>query len=145
MTGGQPTSGVGAVIRDAAGRLLLVRRARGAYAGYWAVPGGRQRLGETMRQAVAREVAEETGLEVTVGEAVWAGDIIDPADPPAWHYSIVDFAAEVVGGELRAGDDAVEARFVALADLDEYRLTPTMHELVALLRAGGQQMGRTVG
>jgi len=122
------------VIRDDQGRLLLVRRGRGIYAGFWAVPGGRQQFGETMRQAVAREVAEETGLQVLVGDVVWAGDIIDPDDPVAWHYAIVDFVATVVGGELLAGDDAAEARFVALDDLGDYRLTPTMHELIALLR-----------
>jgi 8-oxo-dGTP diphosphatase len=127
-----PTAGVGAVIVDA-DRILLVRRARGAYAGYWAVPGGRQRLGETMRAAVAREVLEETGLTVSVDDPVWAGDIVDPGEPPQWHFAIVDFAATVTGGELMAGDDADAAAWVAFTDLGSYRLTPTMEELIETL------------
>jgi len=124
-----PTPGAGAVvIRD--GRMLLIRRGRGAYVDHWAVPGGRQRRGETMREAVAREVAEETGLEVEVGDLVWAGDILDDADPPAYHYTVVDFEATVIGGELRAGDDAAEARWVPLADVRSLPLTPTMVDLV---------------
>lgn len=124
-----PTPGAGAVvIRD--GRMLLIRRRRGAYVDHWAVPGGRQRRGETMREAAAREVAEETGLEVEVGDLVWAGDILDDADPPAYHYTVVDFEATVIGGELRAGDDAAEARWVPLADVRLLPLTPTMVDLV---------------
>jgi len=125
-----PTPGVGAVV-IADGRILLIRRGRGAYAGYWAVPGGRQRLGETMRDAVAREVLEETGLVVSVGDPVWAGDIVDDSDPPRWHYAIVDFAATVVGGRLAAGDDADAAEWVSLDDALSYRLTPTMLDLIS--------------
>jgi 8-oxo-dGTP diphosphatase len=129
-----PTPGVGAVV-VADGRILLVRRGRGAYAGHWAVPGGRQRFGETMREAVAREVLEETGLVVDVGDLVWAGDIVDTIDPPAWHYSIVDFSATVIGGELAPGDDADAAEWVPLEEAETYRLTPTMVDLVRRLRS----------
>jgi acetyl-CoA carboxylase carboxyl transferase subunit beta len=128
-----PVGGVGAVIVDA-GRILLVRRRAGAYAGYWAVPGGKQRFAESMRAAVAREVLEETGLVVDVGDVVWAGDAMDEADPPVWHFAIVDFAATVVGGELEAGDDADAVEWVPLYDLGSYRLTPTMVELIETLR-----------
>ena len=124
-----PTPGAGAVIISN-GRMLLVRRGRGAYVDHWAVPGGRQRRSETMREAVAREVLEETGLVVEVGDLVWAGDILDDADPPAYHYTVVDFAATPVGGTLRAGDDAAEARWVPLVEVRSMRLTPTMIELI---------------
>lgn len=127
-----PTPGVGAAVVDN-GRLLLIRRGRGAYADYWAVPGGRQRYGETMREAAAREVREETGLVVDIGEVVWAGDILDVADPPAYHYTVVDFAASLVGGTLEAGDDAAEARWVPIGEVRALRLTPTMHDLLELL------------
>jgi len=127
-----PTPGVGTAVIDN-GRLLLIRRGRGAYADYWAVPGGRQRRGETMREAAAREVHEETGLVVEIGDVVWAGDILDDADPPAYHYTVVDFTASLIGGTLAAGDDAAEARWVPIAEVRDLRLTPTMHDLLDLL------------
>ena len=129
MPESHPTPGVGAVIMEDA-RLLLIRRGRGAYLGYWAVPGGRQRYGETMREAVAREVLEETGLTVDVGDVVWAGDIIDEAQPRAYHYTVVDFAATPTGGHLEAGDDAAEVRWVPTEGVRAMRLTPTMNDLL---------------
>ncbi len=126
----RPVPAVGAVvIRD--DEMLLVRRGRGSWAGYWAVPGGRQRYGETMRDAVAREVREETGLVVEVGDPAWVGDIVDDSDPPQWHFAVVDHYASVVGGELRAGDDAAEVRWVPLSVVYELDLTPTMLDLLA--------------
>ena len=125
----RPIPSVGAVIVDE-GRILLVRRQRGAYPGSWAVPAGRQRHGETMADGVRREVLEETGLIVEVGDPVWIGDIIDQADPPAFHYAVVDFAAFVVGGELQAGDDAAEVRWVDLSAVRDLDLTPTMEEML---------------
>jgi len=124
-----PTPGVGAVIIED-GRLLLIRRGRGAYRDYWAVPGGRQRRGETMREAVIREVREETGLIVDVGDVVWVGDIMDGAQPPAYHYAVVDFAATPTGGHLEAGDDAAEVRWVPMEEVRAMRLTPTMNDLL---------------
>lgn len=124
-----PTPGVGAVI-VVDGSLLLVRRGRGAYEGYWAVPGGRQQRGETMRDAVAREVLEETGLTVEVGSVVWAGDIMDDAQPPGYHFVVVDFAASPTGGQLEAGDDAAEVRWVPRDVVRSMQLTPTMGDLL---------------
>ncbi len=124
-----PTPGAGAVIITD-GRMLLIRRASGAYVDHWVVPGGRQRWGETMRAAAAREVLEETGLIIEVGDAVWVGDILDDADPPTYHYTVVDFEATVVGGELSASDDAAEARWVPVDEVRAMRLTPTMVDLI---------------
>jgi ADP-ribose pyrophosphatase YjhB (NUDIX family) len=124
-----PIPSVGAVIIDE-GRILVVLRGGGAHAGEWAVPGGRQRYGETMDEAVRREVREETGLEVEVGDPVWIGDIIDDSDPPAYHYAVVDFAAFVVGGKLLAGDDEADVRWVDLDEVRRLPLTPTMFELL---------------
>jgi ADP-ribose pyrophosphatase YjhB (NUDIX family) len=112
------------------GRILVVQRDGGALAGSWAVPGGRQRYGETMEQAVRREVLEETGLVVEVGDPVWIGDILDPADPADYHYTVVDFAAFAVDGELRAGDDAADARWVDLTEVRDLPLTPSMIEML---------------
>ncbi|MFQ5966998.1 MAG: NUDIX hydrolase [Acidimicrobiia bacterium] len=124
-----PTPGVGAVILDE-GRILLVKRGAGAMAGRWAVPGGRPRYGERMQDAVAREIEEETGLQVKVEEVVWVGDAIGPGDPPAWHFTLVDFAARSVGGSLRAGDDAAEVRWVPLEQVLDLPVTDTMHDLI---------------
>lgn len=123
------TPGAGAVVIDD-GRMLLIRRASGAYVDYWAVPGGRQRHGETMREAAAREVLEETGLVIEVGDPAWVGDIVDEADPPAYHFTVVDFYGTVVGGELVAGDDAAEARWVPVTEVRAMLLTPTMIDLI---------------
>ena len=124
----QPTPSIGAVIIEE-GRILLVRRAGGAFADHWAVPAGRHELGETMPEGVRREVMEETGLEVEVGDPVWIGDIIGEGH----HYTVVDFAAFVVGGELRAGSDAAEVRWVELSEVRELPLTPTMEEMLGEL------------
>jgi 8-oxo-dGTP diphosphatase len=132
MSETHPTPGAGAVIIDD-GRMLLIRRARGAYVDHWAVPGGRQRRGETMRAAAAREVLEETGLIVEVGDPVWVGDILDEASPPTYHYTVVDFYGTVVGGDLEAGDDAAEARWVPVDEVRRMLLTPTMIDLIDTL------------
>lgn len=121
--------GVGVAIINE-GRLLLVQRMNPPNKGMWAVPGGKVALGETMRNAARREVHEETGLEVEIGDVVWAGDAIGPGDPPEWHFCLVDFSGAVVGGHLRAGDDAAAVRWVPLAEVESLPLTPTMPSLL---------------
>jgi ADP-ribose pyrophosphatase YjhB (NUDIX family) len=121
-----PICGVGAVIRSA-DRYLLVRRGRDPNQGKWAVPGGKIKLGETMRQAVAREVEEETGLKVEAGEPIWVGEAMDPEG--TWHFILIDFEASVVGGDLRVGDDAAEVGWFTLDEARNLPLTDTMHEL----------------
>jgi 8-oxo-dGTP diphosphatase len=134
-----PIPGVGAVIVDR-GALLLVRRGRGPGQGLWAVPGGKVRFGETQRQAVIREVREETGLEIEPDDVVWVGDSLGPGDPPAWHFTLVDFAARVVGGNAAAGDDALAVEWVPLDEVLDRPVTPTMVDLVEmLLRDGGRR------
>ncbi|MGH8926740.1 MAG: NUDIX hydrolase [Acidimicrobiia bacterium] len=128
----RPLCGVGAVVIEN-GRLLLVRRRRPPGEGLWAVPGGKVHWGESMSTAVRREVHEETGLLVSPGMVVWAGDSIGPGDPPSWHYCLVDFRASVDGGDLRPGDDALAVEWVPLADVADRPLTPTMFELLAVI------------
>lgn len=110
---------VGAIIRHD-GRLLLVRRGRPPGEGLWSVPGGRVEPGETPAQALAREVREETGLEVRVGGL--AGRVERPGLAGAV-YDIADHVCDVVGGELRAGDDAAEVRWASYDDLRNLPLT----------------------
>lgn len=130
-----PVPAAGAVVLDE-GRLLLVERGKGPLQGTWAVPGGRQLLGESLRQTARRETFEETGIEIEVGEPCWVGDVIDPSDPPSWHFSIVDFRADLVGGSLRPGGDARQAAWVSLAEADRLATTPTMRSLLDALEAG---------
>src|SRR5687767_11016289 len=108
---------VGAVVQDADGRLLLVRRGTEPGRGLWSVPGGRVEPGETGPEATVREVREETGLDVVVGELV--GRVERPG-PGGVTYVIDDFRAEpapgVDPGDLKAGDDADEARWFAVAE-----------------------------
>ncbi len=128
-----PIAGAGVVIVDDRNRLLLIQRGQGAGAGLWAVPGGKVRWGETWREAAVREAREETGLEVRTGTVAWAGEAIGPGDPPAWHFALVDFWAEVVGGELRAGDDAADVRWVPIEQVPTYPLVSTMFSLLEVL------------
>ena len=126
---------MGAVIVDD-GRLLVVERAHQPHAGRWAVPGGRVQTGESLVAAVEREVREETGLAVEIGDVAWVGETIGPGDPPEWHFVIVDFWATPVGGELRAADDAVRVEWLPIDDAGDWPMVDTMMELVDLLKAG---------
>jgi 8-oxo-dGTP diphosphatase len=116
----RPEVCVGAVV-VADGRLLLVRRAHEPGAGEWSVPGGRVEAGETLADAVVREVAEETGLDVVCGDLLgWVERIGD-----AHHFVILDFACELVGeGAPVAGDDAAEAAWVPLPQVAGLPLVP---------------------
>lgn len=121
---------VGAVVRRG-DDVLLVRRARGAAVGKWAIPGGRVEFGEGLKAAVAREVFEETGLEVTVGRFLgWAERIGD--DPAPYHYVILDFAAEVVDRDAvpLAGDDADDVAWVPADALETYPLVAGLAEFL---------------
>jgi 8-oxo-dGTP diphosphatase len=111
---------VGAVIKDAAGRLLLIQRGHEPGAGLWSLPGGRIEPGETDQQAVAREVMEETGL------AVESRRLLGRVELPGSDGTVIDvrdYLAVVTGGELAAGDDAADARWVTAAELDRLPLT----------------------
>lgn len=124
-----PRVGVGGVVVQD-GALLMVERGRPPRAGQWAIPGGKLHWGERLEEAVAREVEEETGLSVEVGELIWTGQTIGPD----WHFILLDFEATVTGGSLSAGDDAADAAWVPLDELEDLPLTSSMHELIALLR-----------
>jgi 8-oxo-dGTP diphosphatase len=103
----------GAIIRDSGGALLLIRRRNEPGAGLWSLPGGRVEPGESDEQAVVREVAEETGLRVTCGPLAGTADRPGPGGAV---LRIRDYAAFVTGGELAAGDDAADARWVSAAE-----------------------------
>jgi ADP-ribose pyrophosphatase YjhB (NUDIX family) len=122
---------VGAIVRDGDGRLLVVRRANPPAAGSWSLPGGRVEDGETDRAAAAREIREETGLDVAVGELVGSVER-DGGDGVV--YVIRDYACTVRGGRLVAGDDAADARWVTPSELAALDCSPG---LVGTLTAWG--------
>lgn len=118
-----PTLGVGAVV-VVDGALLVVRRGRDPARGLWSLPGGRVEPGEALAEAVAREVKEETGLDVEVGELAGVFEVIDGA-----HFVVIDyFATCPVGQAPRAGSDAAEVRWVPVAELAGLECTPRLVE-----------------
>lgn len=117
---------IGAVAVDS-GRLLLVRRGRGPAAGQWSVPGGRVGPGETLAEAVVRELAEETSVEGVCGSLIdWVERIGDDH-----HFVILDFAVEVLeGAEPAPGGDAAEAAWVPLGRVAELQLVEGLAEFL---------------
>jgi 8-oxo-dGTP diphosphatase len=89
--------------------ILLIRRGRPPRLGEWSIPGGKVHLGESLAAAALRELFEETGITARLGELLAVYEIIEPS----FHYVLIDYRAEWVSGEPRAGDDADEARFMS--------------------------------
>lgn len=120
-----PVVAVAAIVFDAAGRVLLIERGRPPGVGQWTVPGGKVHHGEALAAAVAREVREETGLEVTVGALAEVVERVVPSDGGAYHYVILDYLAVVVDPTATPvpGDDARAAAFVDAAGLLALPLT----------------------
>ena len=138
----RPVIGVGGVIVDC-GLTVLIRRGTEPLLGQWSIPGGTIEIGETIEEAVRRELREETGLEVRVLELIELFDRIyfaenSPAKArplrggsrtakegkkPRYHYVIADYLCELVGGEPRAGSDVTDVAFAREEDLSQFQLT----------------------
>lgn len=125
-----PVLAVGAVVVDD-GRLLLVRRTTPPGVGTWSVPGGRVEPGETLAEAVTRELREETGLDGACGPLIgWSEHLADDAEGHG-HLVILDFEVTLfASAEPVAGSDAGAARWVPLADVAEERLAPGLAEFL---------------
>ena len=117
---------VGAVVHDAAGRLLLIQRGHDPHRGLWSLPGGRIEAGESPEQAIVREVREETGLDVVPGRPV--GQVTIPGEGVV--FQVVDFACTLTGtdGDPVPGDDAAAAMFADAVTLDRLPTTPLLIE-----------------
>jgi 8-oxo-dGTP diphosphatase len=128
-----PLVGVGAIIieRD---RVVLVKRAHPPLAGAWSIPGGVLEMGETIRQAVAREALEETGMTVEVGELLGVYDRIlrDEDERTRYHYVLIDFLCRRIAGEPEAAGDAAEARWFTRGELGELSLAEDTAEVIKL-------------
>ena len=127
----QPIVAVGAVVIHQS-RVLLVRRGQQPAKGDWAIPGGRVELGEQMHAAAAREVLEETGVSIQPGELIYYFETIQPDSDGKirFHYVIFDFMATYLAGEPIPQDDALDARWIAPAELHAYGLNPRTQDLL---------------
>jgi 8-oxo-dGTP diphosphatase len=135
----RPIVAVGAVILDG-DRVLLIQRGQEPLKGEWSLPGGAVELGETLEEALVREVREETSLEVAVGPVVEVFDSIrrDAGGRPEYHYVIIDYACRVRGGTPTVavrGSDAADVRWVPLAEIERYRVTSGAIAVIRKARA----------
>jgi 8-oxo-dGTP diphosphatase len=129
-----PVLGVGAVIvRD--GRALLVKRGHEPRKGEWSLPGGLVELGESLIDALQREIREETGLNVTVGPHIETFDRIhhDADGRVRFHFVIVDYLCTAAEGEPLAGTDAEEVAWARADEIEHYRVNP---HAAAVIRKG---------
>jgi 8-oxo-dGTP diphosphatase len=129
----RPVVGIGGVVIEQ-GRALLIRRGSEPLRGHWSIPGGTLEIGESLEAGVARELQEETGLEVRVLDLIEVFDRIFPPGPddrgsaghgPKFHYVIVDYLCQRISGEARASSDVTDVAFAREDELEKYQLTET--------------------
>ena len=127
----RPITGVGVVILVRGG-VVLIKRKHEPLAGHWSLPGGTLDLGETLESAAAREALEETGLVVDVGPVVDVFDriLLDEAGKVRYHFVLIDYLCRVIGGEMRAGSDAVDIALADPGELEPYRLTGKAFDVI---------------
>ncbi|BCU67042.1 DNA mismatch repair protein MutT [Sulfolobales archaeon HS-7] len=117
----------GIILRE--DKILLIKRGHEPNKGMWAVPGGKVKFGESIEQAVKREVSEETNLNVKIEKLA----AIVEAVRENYHYVIFDYVSSVVNGEASASSDAKEVRFFPLSEAIRLPMTPTMYPLIKAL------------
>ncbi len=130
-----PLLGVGALIFTSSGRrgpILLVERGGNPLKGFWSLPGGLVETGETLEDAVRREILEETGLRIQPVSRfeIFERIMLDAQGKAEYHYVLADYICKVVGGSLRAGDDVSRAAWVRRSELGNYRITEGTREVI---------------
>lgn len=132
----RPVVGVGGVVIED-GRALLIKRGSEPLLGQWSIPGGTLEIGETLQEGVARELLEETGLEVEVLDMIEVFDRIFPEPEaggntarPRYHYVIVDYLCERRGGEAKAGSDVTDVAYAREDELGKFHLTSTAERVL---------------
>ena len=119
-----PLIGVGAVaIKD--GKILLMKRAFEPGKGKWSIPGGLVEVGETLSDACAREMEEETGIKIHVLELINAYDMIvpDEAGKIKYHYVLIDFLVKPIGGTERPSVEVLEMKWVTYEEARQLDMT----------------------
>lgn len=136
----RPVVGIGGVIWRG-DRVLLIRRGKPPRIGQWSLPGGGQNLGETLVEALTREVREETGLEIDEVELLAVVDLVDrdQAGRIRYHYTLVDFMAEARHGTPVPGDDASDAAWFTPAEAAELGLWSETVRIIELAAARRRQ------
>ena len=132
----QPLVGVGVVVWHG-DKVLLIKRGKPPRAGQWSLPGGAQQLGETLAEAAKRELQEEAGLDIILGDIIATLDLIDRDDDGRvrYHYTLVDFTAEARSSNLRPGDDAADARWFDRDAIDSLGLWSETIRIIDLAAA----------
>ncbi len=127
----RPVVGVGGVVISD-GRALVVRRGGPPLEGRWSIPGGMLETGETLYEGVRRELAEETGMDVRVVELIEVFERIslDAAGKTKYHFVVLDYLCEAVGGEARAGSDVTDVAWATPSELGRYSLTETATRVI---------------
>ena len=120
----RPLVGVGAIMfrRD---RVLMAQRGKNPLKGWWSLPGGALEIGESLKDAVCREVLEETGLEVTPVSVfeIFERIMRDDHGVPEYHYVLIDYICKVTGGKLCPGDDVDQVEWIRRAELPNLQIT----------------------
>jgi 8-oxo-dGTP diphosphatase len=134
----RPILGVGAVVVSN-GRALLVKRGKEPAKGVWSIAGGMVEVGETIHDAVVREIREETGLEIEVGDRLQVMERIfrDGSQRVRYHYVLIDYRAVPVGGSLCASSDAADVGFFSARQLERLDLADITALVVRKALDGG--------
>ena len=136
----RPWVGIGVIVFRG-DHVLLVRRGKPPRLGMWSLPGGAQHVGERAEDAARRELFEEAGIEVGALQFAAVVDAINRAEDGTvrFHYTIIDYCAEWLSGEARAGDDVQEVAWALPEELARYDLTAEVHRVIARSR---ERLGR---
>lgn len=135
----RPLVGVGAVIIEN-NRILLVKRANEPNKGKWSVPGGLVRVGESLVDALKREIREEVGVEIEVDDVACVSEEIFRNGEVRFHYVIIDFFARIIHGKATPGSDAAEIRWVPIHEVDKIETVDFVKELINSISRGREKI-----